>query len=57
MSHTVPNWAQAQIAKAVGLDPNSVAVRHEDDRNIVFLRYKDHAEIMVCKISGQILNT
>lgn len=57
MSHTVPNWAQAQMAKAVGLEPDSVAVRHEDDRKIVFLHYKDHVEIIVCKISGQILNT
>lgn len=52
MSFTVPNWAQALIAKAAGLDPDKVAVRHENDRHIVFLQHMPRREILVNKVDG-----
>lgn len=52
MKFTVPNWSQALIARSVGLDPDNVAVSHEDDRNISFLQYKPRREYLVCKTDG-----
>lgn len=51
-SNTVPNWAQAQIARAVGLDPGGIVVRHEDEGNIVFLQFSPRQEVLVCKKTG-----
>ena len=53
MSYTVPNWAQALIARAAGLDPDKVMVRHESERNIVFLQHMPRTEILVNKIDGE----
>lgn len=50
----VPNWAQALIAMAVGLDPNNIAVRLDDDSRIVFLQYMPRAEYCVDKKTGTI---
>ena len=47
-----PNWHQALIARAVGLDPDKVAVEHEDDRNISFLQFQPRKTIVVGKIDG-----
>lgn len=56
MNFNVPNWSQALIAKSVGLDPKKVAVRHEDDRNIAFLQYTPHREILVDKTTGKTIS-
>lgn len=53
MSITVPNWAQSQIAKAAGLDPEKVMVRMDNDRHIVFLQHMPRKEILVSKIDGE----
>lgn len=53
MSYTVPNWAQALIARAAGLDPEKVMVRTDNDRHIVFLQHMPRVEIMVNKVSGE----
>ena len=50
--HSVPNWAQSLIAKAVGLDPDKVVVEHEDDRHISFLQFQPRKTILVGKTSG-----
>ena len=52
---TVPNWAQALIARGVGLDPNKIVVRHEDDRNISFLQHMPRKEFLVGKADGQVI--
>ena len=52
---TVPNWGQALIARAVGLDPANVAVEHEDDRNISFVQYLPHKSFLVCKVDGVVI--
>ena len=57
MKHTVPNWHQALIARQVGLDPEGVAVRYEDDTRIVFLPYKTREEVMVEKSTGEVRKT
>lgn len=50
---TVPNWSQALITKAVGLDPSNVAVEHEDDMRITFLQHMPRKTIMVNKHTGE----
>lgn len=50
----VPNWSQAILAERVGLDPNDLAVRMEDERSIWYLRHTDRKEFMVNKIDGSI---
>lgn len=52
---SVPNWAQALIARSAGLDPNKVAVRHEDDRNISFLQHMPRKDVLVCKVDGTVI--
>lgn len=54
---TVPNWVQALIARAVDLDPNKVAVEHDDDRCIVFQQYLPHCVVTVGKIDGTVIRT
>ena len=54
MKNTVPNWHQSLIARQVGLDPEGVAVRYEDDTRIIFLPYKTREEIMVEKSTGKV---
>ena len=54
---TVPNWGQALIAKAVGLDPSNVAVEHEDDRTITFVQYQPHRSVLVGKIDGTVIKS
>ena len=49
---SVPNWSQSILAKAIGLDPENVAVEHEDDKCIVFLQYMPHIVVTVGKIDG-----
>ena len=49
---SVPNWSQALIAQAVGLDLDNVAVEHEDDRTISFLQFQPRKSIAVGKIDG-----
>lgn len=51
--YTVPNWAQALMASAAGLDPNKVAVSHEDDTYISFLQYMPRREFTVRKSTGE----
>lgn len=57
MRYTVPNWAQAIIARAVNLDPNMVGVKHENDRNITFLQYNPRKEISISKVDGSVRET
>lgn len=52
---SVPNWAQALIARGAGLDPDNLAVRHEDDRNIAYLQYMPRKDILVCKVDGTVI--
>ena len=51
----VPNVGQALIAYAVGLDPNAVVVRTEDDKNICFLHSKTREEIVIDKTTGKMV--
>ena len=53
MSYTIPNWAQALIAVAAGLDPENVVVGHENERNISFLQHNPRADIIVSKVTGE----
>ena len=53
MSYTVPNWAQALIARAAGLDPDKLMVCNENDRNISFLQHFPRADIIVSKVTGE----
>ena len=57
MGYPVPNWAQAIIARAVNLDPNKVAVEHENDRNISFLQYNPRKKVSVSKVDGSVTET
>ncbi len=50
-----PNWMQALVAESVGLDPNAVAVRMEDDTRIVFLVHKTRKEYSVNKTTGNVV--
>lgn len=52
--YTVPNWGQATIARAVGLEPQKVAVRMEDETLIVFLQYMPRKEFFVNKKTGKV---
>lgn len=53
--YKVPNWAQAQLAKAAGgWDQHDVAVSFEDDGQIIFLHYKEHVEYAVDKKTGTV---
>lgn len=52
---TVPNWGQAQLAKAVNLDPDKLVVRNEDDRNICFLQHLPRKEFLVNKVTGDVI--
>ena len=54
MKYTVPNWAQSHLAKAVGLDPEKVAVEMENETMIVFLQYMPHKHILVSKKDGSV---
>ena len=54
---TTPNWSQALIARAAGLNPDNIAVRHEDSLNIAFLQYVPRQEILVCKKTGNIIRS
>ena len=51
----VPNWTQALIARGIGLDPDKVVVRHEDDRNITFLQHMPRKEFLVSKADGSVI--
>lgn len=50
----VPNWAQRLIADAAGLQGRAIAVRHEDDRSILFLDHKTRDEYFVTKENGKV---
>lgn len=52
---SVPNWSQALIASAVGLDPKGVAVSFEDDSKIDFLHHKTRHEFLVNKATGDVI--
>lgn len=52
---TVPNWAQALLARGIGLDPNEVVVRNEDDRHITFLQHMPRKEFLVSKSDGKVI--
>lgn len=54
---SVPNWGQALIAQALGLDPKNVAVEHDDDINITFLQYLPREQIQVCKVTGNVIKS
>lgn len=48
----VPNWSQSVMAEKLGLDPDELAVRMEDDHLICFLRHADRKEFIVDKVTG-----
>lgn len=50
----VPNWSQAAMAEKLGLDPDELAVRSEDDHLICFLRHIDRKEFVVDKATGKV---
>ena len=52
--YKVPNWAQAQVIKAAGFVPKDVAVVHDDDRAMVILDFKPHAEFSIDKSDGRV---
>lgn len=52
---TVPNWGQAQIAKAVNLDPDKVVVRNENEDSICFLQHMPRKEFLVNKVTGHVI--
>lgn len=52
---TVPNWGQAQLAKAANLDPDKVVVRSEDDNSICFLQHMPRKEFIVNKVTGHVI--
>lgn len=52
---SVPNWLQALVARSVGLDPNGVLVRMEDESRIVFLEHKTRHEYSVNKTTGKVV--
>ena len=54
MKFTVPNWHQSLMARHAGLDPEGVAVRHEDDARIVFMPYDTRQEVTVDKTTGEV---
>ena len=51
--YAVPNWAQAALATAIGLNPKNVAVEYEDDRCIMFQQYLPHCVVTVGKTDGE----
>ena len=51
----VPNFAQALIAKAIGLNPANVAVVHETDALITFLQYLPRKMFLVEKVDGTVI--
>lgn len=51
----VPNWAQALIARGIGLDPKEIMVRNEDDRHITFLQHMPRKEFLVSKADGHVI--
>lgn len=53
---TVPNFAQALIAKAIGLNPANVAVVHETDASITFLQYLPRKMFLVGKVDGTMID-
>ena len=50
----VPNWSQAAMAEKLGLNPDELAVRLEDDRTICFLQHIDRKEFIVDKVTGRV---
>ena len=55
MRYKVPNWAQACLAKAAGLDPEKVAVEHDGDTTVTFLQYIPRKRILVSKADGSVI--
>ena len=55
--YTVPNWGQKAIARALDLDPNNIAVEHEDDRLIAFVQYSPREQILVSKADGTVIRS
>ena len=53
--YAVPNWAQAVLAQAVGLDPANVSVAHEDDRTISFQQYQPYCTVLIGKVDGSVI--
>lgn len=54
---TVPNWAQKLIAAAANLNTEDISVRIEDDRLIAFIRHTDRREILVNKVTGDVIES
>lgn len=52
---STPNWMQSLVAREVGIRPEDVVVRMEDDTRIVFQTHKTRAEISVNKTTGNVL--
>ena len=52
--YAVPNWSQSVLAREVGLDPDNVAVEHEDDMRITFLQHMPRKTFMVSKRTGDV---
>jgi len=53
----VPNWAQAAMAEKIGLDPEGLAVRMEDDTAICYLEHKTRKEYLLDKKTGKVIVT
>lgn len=51
---TVPNWAQALIAKAASIEASSLAVRLDNDSFVCFMDLKTRKEYIVSKSDGAV---
>lgn len=52
--YTVPNWGQALIAKAKGLDPRELSVINDSDYLISFLEHKTRNNYLIDKRDGSV---
>ena len=55
MAFSVPNWAQARIAEAVGLDVDSVVVIIDNDTMVGFMHLKSRDRVLVNKRDGELV--
>ena len=55
MAFSVPNWAQARIAEAVGLNVDSVVVIIDNDTVVGFMHLKSRDRVLVNKLDGKLV--
>lgn len=57
----VPNWSQKLIIEAIGVNPDSVTIRNENDRNISFIVHQPRPnkikEYIVNKLTGEYVSS